>query len=331
MRRIAALAAAFGFAAAAQSQDFDAQSETLVVKEWRVPNAGRARDPFAVDADVVWFVDQVNGALLRLDGATGAITRKKLPEGSGPHNLIVDESGAVWFAGNRNAYIGRYDPQTEDMGRIAMPDPDARDPHTLVFDANGDIWFTVQGGNVLGKLTLADGKVQLIEVPVSGARPYGIIVAQDGTVWATLFGLNMLASVDPETMVLATHALPRDAARPRRLAETADGRVWYVDYAEGYLGAMDPGTGAVREWRTPSAAGAYPYGMAVDAQDRIWFVETGPSPNRFVGFDPRSEAFIAGLDIPSGGGTVRHMHAHHPSNRIWFGTDVGTVGYVEPH
>ena len=31
------------------------------------------------------------------------------------------------------------------------------DYDTLVFDRNGDIWFTVQGGNFIGKLTVATG------------------------------------------------------------------------------------------------------------------------------------------------------------------------------
>jgi virginiamycin B lyase len=76
----------------------------------------------------------------------------------------------------------------------------------------------------------------------------------------------------------------------------------------------------------PSGAGARPYGMAVDGDERIWFVETGVQPNRFVGFDPASERFFAASDIPSGGGSVRHMHYHEPTDTIWFGADSGTIG-----
>lgn len=57
-----------------------------------------------------------------------------------------------------------------------MPDPAAADPHTLVFDSQGDLWFTVQDGNFVGKLTTATGTIQLVRVPTSGARPYGIVV-----------------------------------------------------------------------------------------------------------------------------------------------------------
>jgi virginiamycin B lyase len=55
-------------------------------------------------------------------------------------------------------------------------------------------------------------------------------------------------------------------------------------------------------------------------------VETGPSPNRLVGFDPGTESFFSITDIPSGGGSVRHMFYHEPDNTIWFGTDANTIG-----
>ena len=207
-----------------------------------------------------------------------------------------------------------------------MPDAAARDPHTLVFDKAGDIWFTVQGGNFLGKLTRATGEVQLIAVPTPRARPYGIEIAEDGTVWAVLFGSNKLVSVDPATMALTEHALPREGARPRRLGITDDGRIWYVDYAEGMLGAFDPASGSFEEWAAPSGKASRPYSMAVDGDNRVWLVETGVQPNRFVGFDPASERFFAAADIASGGGTVRHMHYHAPSNTVWFGTDANTIG-----
>ena len=82
----------------------------------------------------------------------------------------------------------------------------------------------------------------------------------------------------------------------------------------------------VREWRAPGGAGAQPYGMAVDHRDRIWFVASGPNPNQFVGFDPTTERFFSAVDIPSGGGTVRHMFFDAAAHAIWFGTDVNTIG-----
>ena len=115
-------------------------------------------------------------------------------------------------------------------------------------------------------------------------------------------------------------------ARPRRLEITSDGIVWYVDYVDGMLGRLDPKTGEIDEWNVPGGSGSRPYAMASDAKDRIWFVESGRDPNRFVGFDPRTSSFTSSVDIESGGGTVRHMHYRAATNEVWFGTDTNYIG-----
>ncbi len=60
-------------------------------------------------------------------------------------------------------------------------------------------------------------------------------------------------------------------------------------------------------------------------RDRIWFVETGPSTNRFVGFDPQRETFFSSTPIPSRAGAVRHMYFHEPTSAVWFGTDTNNI------
>jgi len=325
-----AAAAALALGAAAPVFADDAPQ----IDEWKVPyEESRPRDPFAESATSVWFVGQRAGYLANLDVESGTFTRVDLKEGSGPHNLIVSSEGIVWYAGNRTRLIGRYDPDTGEIEEIMMPDETARDPHTLVFDRGEEnIWFTVQGGNMIGRLNIESRKVDLIESPTARSRPYGIKIAPDGDVWVDLFGTNKLAHVDPDTLQLTEIELPRPTARPRRLEVTADGRVWYGDYADGILGVYDPGNESFTEWPMPQGDDARPYGMASDSQGRIWLVATGVQPNVFIGFDPAAERFFTETPVPSGGGTVRHMHYHEPSGTVWFGTDTNYIGraIVEP-
>ncbi|MEL6214563.1 MAG: lyase [Pseudomonadota bacterium] len=306
----------------------------LDIKEWEVPyEQSRPRDPFATSADSVWFVGQKTGYLARLDTDSGAFEQIELKDGSGPHNLIVASNGDVWYAGNRTALIGRYDPSDGSIEEVPMPDPKARDPHTLIFDADeSHIWFTVQGGNMMGRLRLADRKVDLIASTTPRSRPYGIKLAPDGSVWVALFGTSKLAHIDPETMEHTEIDLPRDEARPRRLEVLTDGTVWYVDYAGGMLGKYDPSTGAFTEWQMPQGEQARPYGMASDGQGRLWMVATGVQPNVFMGFDPASGEFFEQTEVGSGGGTIRHMHYHAATGSVWFGADANTIGraIVEP-
>lgn len=300
----------------------------LEIMEWTVPwEKTRPRDPFYESETSVWFAGQRGHYLGHLNPETGEMTKVDLGPKAGPHNLVVGKDGTVWYAGNLQGYIGRYDPKVGEVHKIQMPNEAAKDPHTLIFNEDESIiWFTLQGSNMIGKLTIATEEVNLLTVETPRTRPYGIRMAPDGTIWVALFAKPMIMSIDPETMQMHEVTLPREGARPRRLEVTSDGRVWYVDFRGGKLGVYDPGTLKLREWALPSGEKARPYGTALDDQDRIWLVETGVKPNRFIGFDTSTEAFIEGADIPSGGGSVRHMHYDAGSQTVWFGTDENTIG-----
>ena len=296
------------------------------IEEWQVPwKDTRPRDPYVGPDGDVWFVGQRGDYVAALDPDSGEFRRFDLDDGTGPHNLIVAGDGTIYYAGNRAAHIGRIDPGTGAVHEIPMPDAQARDPHTLVFDDAGHIFFTVQGGNMVGRLELASEAVIPTRVPTDDARPYGVVVAPSGMVWATAFGTNRLLRIDPATVEVAEVLLPRDGARPRRLQATEDGRIWYVDYAGGVLGFLHPESGIIKEYPTPGGSDSRPYGMAVDHRNMLWFVESGLTPNRLVGFDPVTESFGDPVPVPSGGGTVRHMVYDGEADAIWFGTDTNTI------
>ena len=310
--------------------------DPVEIEEWTVPWAdSRPRDPYVDGRGRVWFVGQKAHYIAYLEPESGEFRRYELEPGTGPHNLVVDGEGIVWFAGNLKGYIGRLDPESGAITKYDMPDPAARDPHTLAFNSEGDLWFTVQGGNFVGLFMPGTGDVHLIKLPTARARPYGIVVDQNDRPWFTEFGTNKIGTVDPQSTVdprsmeLEEIALPREGARPRRLAITSDGAIWYVDYRGGFLGRIDPATREVDEWPAPAGDASRPYGMAVDDRDRLWFVETGVRPNRFVGFDAATLEFFSVTDIESGGGSVRHMFFHAPTHTIWFGTDANTIGRAQ--
>ncbi|MCA9737672.1 MAG: lyase [Gemmatimonadetes bacterium] len=322
-------AAALGAVAPPQ----DARAQELSIDEWQVPwERSRPRDPYVGPDGRVWFVGQVGNYAAVLDPETGEFERFELGEAAGPHNLIVADDGKVWYAGNLVRHIGVLDPATSRIDTIPMPDERARDPHTLVWTEEGDIWFSVQNGNFVGFLDRESREVRLVEAPqaqtsrgMGSSRPYGIKMDSEGNPWIVLFNTNRIATVDPATFEMKTFELP-EGARPRRLEIDSNDILWYVDYARGKLGRFDPADGAVKEYDNPSGAEARPYGMAIDAGDRIWFVETGVQPNRFVGFDPATERFFSAADVPSGGGTIRHMYYDADEHVVWFGSDANTIG-----
>ena len=341
---VAVTAAAAALPARALTQEPASATDPLSdpeLKEWTVPwERSRPRDPAVAPDGRVWFCGQAGAYIAVLDPATGEF-RQYDTGGVRPHNLIVDDEGIVWYAGNAAGegaearHIGRLDPETGEIRRYWMPDERARDPHTLVFDSRGDIWFTVQGGNLIGKFVPATGEIRLVEAPrVEGSRrgtssrPYGIVVDSRDRPWVALFNTNLIATVDPRTFELATFELPANA-RPRRIAVASDDVLWYGDWVRGTLGRLDPGTGEVTEYPLPAGSSARPYAMLADDSDRIWVVETGPRPNNFIGFDPQSGSIFSQVQPESGGGTIRHMFFDPETNSIWFGTDANTVGVAK--
>ncbi|WP_027715997.1 lyase [Desulfuromonas sp. TF] len=303
-----------------------AAGPTVEITEWMVPwENTRPRDPWYGPQDKVWFVGQAGDYVATFDPKSGEFKRYDLEDGAGPHTVVVDEAGA-WYAGNRVRHIGLIDPKTGNRKIFELPGDGYRDPHTMAFTREGNIWFTVQHGNQVGFLKRDTRKITLYDLESSSSRPYGLAVDSRDLPWFTLFGTNALGTLDPSTGRVKEIRLPRSESRPRRLAITPDGMVWYVDFAQGYLGRYNPGTGAVEEWPTPGGRASGPYAMGADALGRLWFVETGLKPNRFVGFDPKTETFTTAVPIESGGGVVRNMMFHKPTNSFWFGTDANTIG-----
>jgi virginiamycin B lyase len=311
--------------APAQAQELN----PVEIDEWPTPWQGRGRDPYAAGPDEIWFVGQQGHYLGRLTPSTGEFFKVDLPPGTGPHNNIVQSNGRVWYSGNAiGEIIGYYDPQKMALTTIDVPG--ARDPHTLVFDeAEENIFFTVQQGNQVGRLSLADNSVVLVDVPTQGSRPYGIRIAPDGTPWVVELGSNKLIRLDPESMALTEVEIPWEDARPRRLEITSDGRIWYADWGRSSLGLYDPASDRWDEFPLPageSQRGALPYGTAVDELDRVWLVATGPQPNLFIGFDTEGEEIISITEIPSGARSVRHMDYEEETGAVWFGTDTENIG-----
>lgn len=304
----------------------------LEITEWSVPFADtRPRDPFVAADGTVWFNGQAGDYIASFDPETGEFARVDLGRGAGPHNLVVDAAGTVYIAGNRQGWIGEYRPGGGDVVRHGVTAAGLGDPHTLVFGANGEIWFTAQQGNHVGRFDPITKAFVALAVPTSAARPYGIITDGSGMPWVALFGSNQIAYVDRERLALSTIDLPRTDARPRRLVASSNGDIWYVDYLEGYLGryrpGADPGSGDFEELLVPGGEDAGPYGMAIDVDDRIWFVETGSTPNQLVVFDTATEAFLAQTSLPSI--AVRHIYYDADRDAMWFGTDANTLVRAE--
>src|SRR6266571_5279872 len=138
--------------------------------------------------------------LCSLDPKTGQFKEYPLKTAhSGPHGLVEDKVGNIWYTGNTGQLVGKLDPKTGAVTEYKMPDPNAKDPHSLVFDQNEILWFTLQNSNMIGRLDPKSGDIKLVTAPTAKSRPYGIQVNSKGVPFTVLFGTNKVASIDPKT------------------------------------------------------------------------------------------------------------------------------------
>lgn len=73
--------------------------------------------------------------LARLDPKTG--TFKEFPlktRDSGPHGLVADRDGNIWFTAISGGYVGKLDPKAGEITEYRPQDGTEIDPHTPVFD-----------------------------------------------------------------------------------------------------------------------------------------------------------------------------------------------------
>ncbi|HEX7020119.1 MAG TPA: hypothetical protein VF159_08930, partial [Gemmatimonadaceae bacterium] len=76
-----------------------AQPARYMVREYLLPHANAfAHDPAVAADGSVWFADQVNSYIGRLDPETGAVREFATPTPrSGPHGIFVAPDGMVWY------------------------------------------------------------------------------------------------------------------------------------------------------------------------------------------------------------------------------------------
>src|SRR5205814_4339564 len=105
-----------------------------VVVEYPLPRPKAFPHDPAVGADgIVWYTDQANSYIGRLDPATGKVTDYATPtQASGPHGIVVAPDGGVWYTANFKARLGRLDPANGSIKEYALPAA-ARDPHTPLY------------------------------------------------------------------------------------------------------------------------------------------------------------------------------------------------------
>jgi virginiamycin B lyase len=272
------------------------------VQYYPVPSGAGPHDVAPAPDGTVWYTAQRQGALGRLDPATGKTVQVPLGKGSAPHGVVVGPDGAAWVTDSGQNAIVRVDPTTLAVKVFPLPaDRGYANLNTATFDGRGIHWFTGQNG-IYGRLDPRSGEVVVFDAP-QGRGPYGITTTPNGTVYYASLAGSHIARIDPATGKATVIQPPTPDQGARRVWSDSKGRVWVSEWNSGNLSQYDPATAGWRTWRLP---GAKPrtYSVCVDERDMVWVSDF--AANALVRFDPATEKFES---FPSdrNGANVRQM------------------------
>lgn len=237
----------------------------------------------------VWYTAQRQGALGKLDPASGKVEQIPLGPGSAPHGIIIGPDGAPWVTdGGLNAIV-RVDPRSYAVTRFPLPEARGYvNLNTATFDTNGRLWFTGQNG-VYGRLDPASGNISVWDAP-RGRGPYGITTTPDGQVYYASLAGNHIARIDTATGQAQIIEPPTANQGARRVWSDSKGQIWVSEWNAGQVSRFDPKTASWRSWKLPGDR-PQAYAVYVDEKDVVWLSDF--SANAIVRFDPETERFQA--------------------------------------
>lgn len=208
-------------------------------------------------------------------------------------------------------------------------------PHCLAPDHQGNIWYVAIGANRVGKFDPEKREFTEYLIPTPESQPHGITVDREGMVWFTEAGKDKIGRIDPKSGMITEFPVPaggkREGARGGvgRIHTPMMGKDGYLYATNEWLSTivkLDPKTGRTWEFSTPTRK-ARPYGIQVDFEGNVWFVEVG---SEHVGkLDPKS-GVITEYKTPTPKSGPRRMTID-PQGVIWYAEwNTHKIGSIHP-
>jgi streptogramin lyase len=218
-----------------------------------------------------------------------------------PHDVVVDSKGTVWYCDFGDQKIGRFDPKTNKLTEIAIPELKKGSPLgtlSIRLDREDNLWLGMMYQAAIGKLDTKTEKLQVWPAPPQWNRPNTQInmtspmnYAVDGKVWAQNNGFAGVHRMDLKTGAWETWEPFKDSPVGHNIYDVisdSQNNGWFTDIGRETLGRIDAKTGQVKLFSTPTRSSGPRRGI-MDAEDRIWFGQY--RGNRIGMFDTKSEKF----------------------------------------
>jgi len=240
---------------------------TGVLSEFSLPISGSTPKEIALDpSGVIWFVDDKNGALGRLDPQSQSVTEFAQPTQYRPRCLAAASTGLIWFC--TDAGLGGFDQSSGQTTIHSLMKNFV--PSDIIARRDGTIWFTSNGG--IGS-TLTGNVIQRY-IPDNQATSYvdDAYTPDVDAFWRKhpSFRGNVGQDTSDGTRIIRTwNDVSGDLAFDRA-AEASDGTLWLN--TGGALAHFSPSSLAVVKFLTLSPE-SFGYCLVTDHHGRMWLAE----------------------------------------------------------
>lgn len=189
---------------------------------------------------------------LATDGVILAVEEWNVPfDETRTRDPFVAPGGTVFFAGQREHYIGYFDPQTETFGYHELEDGDG--PHTVVVAGDGTVWYAGNRARHIGRIDHPEGEITRFMMDSDYARdPHTFTIDRHGNIWFTAQGGNGVGYFDVQTGEAEVIPVPTERARPYGIVMDPGGeRPWIALLGTNKLATVDPQTMELEEIELP--------------------------------------------------------------------------------
>jgi virginiamycin B lyase len=328
----------------------------VIITEYDLPRPDAEPHEAVSDKDgMVWYSDEAEGILGRLDPKTGKTKEWQNPSSrpgfpGGFHDLELDRDGNPWAGRHEYNGVAMFDKKTEKFTNYTIPNVSLHTrPTFLSLRPDGKVWLKDNADYKIIRFDPKTGEyIPYEEYPpelkltseepatVGGTRSgqvhhsiYGMNADSQGNAYGADIGVGNIIKLDAETGKTTMYPTPTPNSGPRRMHVDSSDRLWIGEWWANQIAMFDPRTEKFQEWPVPIPWYG-PYDAVLDKAGNVW---TGSmSSDTILRLNPKTGEFRQYL-MPLLGVNVRRIDVDNNGKLpvFWVGENrQAKIAKVEP-
>jgi virginiamycin B lyase len=246
---------------------------TGAFSKYNFPPSFSAPFGIAINAahNVLWFTEPDSNAIAYMNLLNDTFGQWTIPtHDSKPQGVVAGPDNGIWFTEAESGKIGRHDAITGATTEYKLPSPSK--PLRITLGPDGALWFS--NLHSIGRIT-TNGHIHIYSIGQN--KPTGITAGPDGGVWFTGesdHNGSLLGRIDPATHVRKIYKYGSGNGGNEDIT-VRDSDFWMTRLHANRIDRFDHVTHFVHSHPLPQGY-VRPFGIALGADDQLWFVNNGP-------------------------------------------------------